>query len=189
MKPDVNRGRRQLILLAIVFLGPLVVAAILYFTGWRPMGTTEHGRLIQPTVMLPDVQAESLNGTVTGLRGRWVLIYTDSGECSDICRATLVKIRQVHRALGKEMSRVQMLFCIARETPNMKYLAQEHPALLLAAPENPLTQTVKTQLNPEPGEVLLADTLGNILLRFPPQTEMRDMHEDVKKVLKLSRIG
>lgn len=182
-------GRKQLLLLAAVFLGPLLIAIGLYFSGWQPEGSTEHGVLIRPSRLLPDSPATSLTGSPVELRGRWLLIYSDGGECGPVCRETLVKLRQVRRALGKDMNRVQMLFCMTSISPDQDYLGRELAGLAIAGPESPLTTSLVADLSPRSGEVLVADTLGNIMLRFPRETSMRAMHEDLKKLLKLSRIG
>jgi len=50
MTEATHKGRRMLVLLAVVFLGPMAVAMALYFTGFqlRPGATTQHGELYQP---------------------------------------------------------------------------------------------------------------------------------------------
>ncbi len=46
------RGRARLLLIAAVFLGPLVAAAWLYYSGQglQPEGRTNAGRLLEPIV-------------------------------------------------------------------------------------------------------------------------------------------
>ena len=39
------------------------------------------------------------------------------------------------------------------------------------------------------GDVFVADPLGNLVLRFPAGTAMKDMHADLKLLLKASQIG
>ena len=38
-------------------------------------------------------------------------------------------------------------------------------------------------------EILLIDPLGNLMMRFPLSDDPKGMLEDIKKLLKLSRIG
>jgi hypothetical protein len=38
-------------------------------------------------------------------------------------------------------------------------------------------------------EILLVDPLGNLMMRFPLDIEPKGMLEDIKKLLRLSRIG
>ena len=50
-------GRLQLFLISLVFFGPLILAAWLYFSGegWRPAGRTNHGELLEPLVNIGEV--------------------------------------------------------------------------------------------------------------------------------------
>lgn len=45
-------GRLQLLLLSLVFFGPLILAAWMYFsgTGFQPEGRTNHGQLLDPLI-------------------------------------------------------------------------------------------------------------------------------------------
>ena len=54
-----GRGRIQFLLIAAIFLGPLAIAAWMYFSGSTliPEGRTNHGALLQPIVHLPDATA------------------------------------------------------------------------------------------------------------------------------------
>jgi len=40
-----------------------------------------------------------------------------------------------------------------------------------------------------PGEIVLADPLGNLVLRYPAGTGMKGIHGDLKHLLKISTIG
>jgi len=39
------------------------------------------------------------------------------------------------------------------------------------------------------GDVYLVDPLGNLMMHFPKQTGMQGMQEDLKRLLRVSRIG
>ena len=89
-----GKGRVQLLLIAAVFLGPLALAAWLYFAGQglTPEGRTNSGALLQPIVNLPEALPQSpLRGQIDG---HWVLLYTNTGDCDDACELSLYTLRQ-----------------------------------------------------------------------------------------------
>ena len=50
-----SRSRLQLLLVGLVFGGPLVVATVMYYAGlWQPAGSTNHGALLDPIVNLAE---------------------------------------------------------------------------------------------------------------------------------------
>jgi hypothetical protein len=51
-----GRGRIQFLLIAAIFLGPLAIAAWMYFTDSEliPEGRVNHGALLHPIVNLPE---------------------------------------------------------------------------------------------------------------------------------------
>ncbi|MBM4195809.1 MAG: hypothetical protein FJ197_01740 [Gammaproteobacteria bacterium] len=191
--PQVPKNRRTLLLLTLVFLGPVAVAMVLYFTGfqWRPQGTTHHGELYQPARPLANVGFDQPGepGRTRMLQGRWTLIYVGTGACDAGCRQALVEIRQVRRALGRDMERVQRLFVVTQGTPDEAFFAAEHPGLGYTTSAADVANLVRV-IEPRGGhEVFLADPLGNVLLRYPAGTGMKGMHADIKHLLKASTIG
>ena len=79
-KTDI-KGRFQLLLIASVFFGPLILAAWLYFSGagLQPAGRTNHGELLEPLLSIPDALPESAIHEHFG--DSWLLIYSNSGVC------------------------------------------------------------------------------------------------------------
>ena len=185
-----NRGRRILVLMAFVFLGPLAVAFALYYGDiWKPTGMAVNGLLIEPPRPLP---TDSL---ITGadeprFRDLWTLVMVEPGDCDEVCRKALVESRQVRRALGKERDRVQRVWLVSEGTADARFLAEEHPYLATVPANEPRLAPVLAIIGEvAPGEVLVVDPLGNLMMRFPPGTTMRAMDTDLKKLLKISRIG
>jgi len=193
MNAAANKGRRTLLLLALVFLGPMGIAMALYYTGfqWRPQGSTEHGELYQPPRPLPELDLQLLGegGGNAGLRGKWTFIYAGPGDCATACREALVEMRQVRRALGRDMERVQRLYLVTGGEPDLAWLATEHPGLDVAA-GGEATNAVLQAIGEAPaGSIFLADPLGNLVMRYPAGTGMKGMHQDLQRLLKISTIG
>ena len=180
-------------LMALLFFGPLAIAIAMYYSGgarWRPQGSIAHGTLLAPPRTLPGEVMLLADGATAGFTGKWSLLYVGRGDCDDACKETLYRIRQVRRALGKEMARVQRFFIATGGEPNRGFVAADHPGLLVMAEGLAARDVVLATLGAfSEGEVFIADPLGNVVLRFPANTAMKDMYDDLKLLLKASQIG
>jgi hypothetical protein len=189
----VQRGRRTLLLLALVFLGPMVVAMLLWFTGfqWRPAATTEHGVLYRPARPLPasTMTIAETPATRVPLAGKWTLIHIGPGNCDAACRTALVEMRQVRRALGRDRDRVQRLYLVTAGAADLGFLAGEHAGIGVLGPGPEAVSLVEIAGGAAPGEIFLADPLGNLVMRYPAGTGMKGIHTDLARLLKISTIG
>lgn len=184
-------GRTQLILIAIVFLGPLAIATWLYTGGdaMQPEGRTNHGELLEPITSLADELAA--DSPVHALyEDSWLLVYRNTGPCDDPCRSALFTVRQSRLMLGREMERVQRVFLHGESAPDTVFLTEEHPGLhtikdssLEALLDN------KQPANVPAGGYYLVDPFGNLVMYFRPDLDPADMVDDIKHLLRLSRIG
>lgn len=185
-----KRGRLQFLLVAAVFLGPLALAAWLYFAGedLAPAGRSNHGALLEPIVglreALPDSPLHAHND------GYWMLLYANAGECDTSCEFALYTLRQSRLMLGKEMDRLVRVFLHGATAPDKVLLAEEHEGLVILQDSSldALLQHKKpAQL--DAGGYFLVDPLGNLVLYFHPGIDPSDMVDDIKHLLELSRIG
>lgn len=193
MMDDMMRGRRTLLLLALVFVGPMALAMGLYFSDfqWRPRATTEHGELYRPARPLPDfaITLPANPGGNATLHGKWTLLHLGPGECGTECRDALVATRQVRRALGRDMERVQRVFLVTSGNADRAVLAAEQPDMGLAGTAPDTAGVLAVVGAASPGEVYLIDPLGNLVMRYPTHTTMKGMHADLQRLLKVSTIG
>lgn len=191
-----RKARLTLMLLAVVFLGPMLVAVVMYYTDfrWRPAHTTQHGVLYQPPRPMPDATMAMVGGAGGNatLRGKWTLIYIGPGDCEAPCHEALDEMRQVRRALGRDMDRVQRLYVVTGGPPDTAFLEKEHPGIgVIANPQ--LAQDLAGQAGQHEqvgtGDIYLTDPLGNLVMRYPSGTSMKGMHGDLKHLLTVSTIG
>lgn len=180
-------------LMALLFFGPVALAIVMYYAGgdqWRPSGSKAHGILLAQPRTLPTGVIVLPDGATADFGGKWSLLYVGRGDCDDACRETLYRTRQVRRALGREMSRVQRFFIATSGTPDAPFLTTDHPGLLVL-PDGLATRDAVLATLGEfgDGDVFIADPLGNVVLRFPAGAAMKDMHEDLELLLKASQIG
>jgi hypothetical protein len=185
-----GKGRVQLLLIAAVFLGPLALAAWLYFAGQdlTPAGRTNNGALLQPITNLKDaVPASPLH---TSNDGYWVLLYANDAPCGEACLHSLYTLRQSRLMLGKEMDRLVRVFLHGDTVPDTVLLADEHKGLI-ALQDSSLKDLLdnKKPTDLEAGGYYLVDPLGNLVMYFRPDIDPGAMVEDIKHLLELSRIG
>lgn len=197
-----RRGRRQLIFLASLFFVPLLLAFWLYYgsSGWRPVGGTNKGDLINPAVPLPGVVLAQPDGARTPadfLQGKWTIAYLGDGACDERCHKALYLSRQTWIALNKDMDRVQRVFLATGPRVDMPFLAQEHVDLRVVilgddAASNSLLAEFPVLDGVAPvaaGRLYLIDPLGNLVLSYSAAAPDKALLTDVKKLLRLSHIG
>jgi len=183
-------GRIQLFLISLVFFGPLILAAWLYFsgTGFQPMGRTNHGELLEPFLNIRDRLPESPIHAHN--EGHWLLVYAEDGSCDETCEHALYALRQSRLMLGPEMERLVRVFLHGERAVDTVFIAEQH-AGLVAMQDNRLSEllTDKTPARLRAGGFYLVDPLGNLVMYFRPDIDPGEMVEDIKHLLELSRIG
>jgi hypothetical protein len=202
--PDAGqrRGRRQLLILAAIFFVPLAVAFWLYYgpSGWRPVGGTNQGDLVDPAVPLPAASLAQPYAARTApefLRGKWTIAYLGDGACDERCRQALYLSRQSRIALNKDMGRVQRVFLATGQCCDRAYLQAEHPDLVVAVIGDDAGSRALLAKFPalggvpaaEAGRLWVVDPLGNLVLSYSEQAPDKALLTDVKKLLRLSHIG
>jgi len=173
-----------LLALAILFLGPLVAAAIVYHhgEGWISK-TTNRGQLIKPPVKLQHFVFKKSDGSVLSTRdlsGRWLMLYIDPEDCGRYCEQSLYKMRQVRLALGKNRERVQRMVVTSPgyQTPQLEQLISHE----YAGTRHIIAQVTgaSTHETLQPGALYIVDPRGNIMLRYTPDASPEDMFHDLK---------
>jgi hypothetical protein len=183
-------ARAQLVFIALVFFGPLLVAAWMYYGGhFTPTVTgSNNGALLQPIVNLSEeLPASELLAQGKGL---WMLLYSTDEPCALECRDSLFTIRQGRLMLGKEQDRVISGFLHGDSLPDKVFLADEHQGLITTqdASLSRLLNNKKPADLPG-GGYFLVDPLGNLVMYFRPDMDPSDMVDDIKHLLRLSHIG
>lgn len=192
MNPPANqkRARLQFIFIAVVFLGPLLLAVWLYMQGdaLQPVGRTNRGALLEPIVNLGKELPES--PIHPHYSDAWLLVYMDAASCELGCREALYTVRQSRLMLGKDMERLKRVFLHADSAPDTVFLGGEHPGLITIE-DSSLRGLLnnKRPIELPAGGYYLIDPLGNLVMYFHSDLDPADMVDDIKHLLKLSRIG
>lgn len=182
-------ARLQMLVIATVFLGPLAVATWMYYSGaFTPEGRTNHGALLEPIINIVELMPESTIVEQGG--GSWLLIYISDAACTAECEQALYTIRQSRKMLGKEMDRLRRVFLHGDTPPDTVFLSSEHAGLIAFSDQGLSELLYKKKPAALPaGGYFLIDPLGNLVMYFEPGLDPSLMVEDIKRLLKLSRIG
>lgn len=188
MSSPKNNNKSLMFLFAAVFLLPVILAKLALDNGWFNQAATNKGVLLAPPV---DMSALDTSDT----EPKWKLLYVLPEICESKCENALYSIAQVRSALGKESDRAEVVV-VVHEKSNQGQLSQlqkKSNIRLLSVNIKSLQQVFKDN---DTDGIFIADTLDNVILRYPLQQEKeqavlhsRDILSDMRKVLKLSRIG
>jgi hypothetical protein len=190
-------ARKKLLVIACVFLLPLIVAVLMRIgvIDILPQSRTNRGILVQPPLAMkwPAAQSEALGG-------RWVLAVPLPARCNDRCERRLAGLRQLHLALGRQQAHVR-IFLIAQYTdvPPDFDVPQENSRLLAIYPyfdiapdrdsefSGPLMKARSRALVTGPDSadgIYLIDPQGRIMMYYHQDTDPNDIKSDVEHLLK-----
>ncbi|MCG7200370.1 hypothetical protein MD273_11605 [Marinobacter pelagius] len=197
--PDqVRRGRRTAFLLFALGFGPMIIATVMFYTGWlNPAGHTNNGTLVQPVVPVQALHLQTTSGEPVEARfgpdkvdPQWLLMVV-AGTCGSDCQELLYLARQVNIALGKNANRVSRAAALGAVPPGLSSKwSREYSLMERLVPAEGATPAWPTGVDPdtEP-RILLVDPFGNVMMHYGSEHSGKDMLEDLKHLLKLSQIG
>ena len=186
-------GRKVLLILAVVFLLPFTVAALLHLLDFKPNGKS-YGNLIQPPKslqfpVLKDLQGNSFKSQ-RWLK-KWSVVMVDSSNCAAPCQAQVQLLKQVHTSLNKEARRVQRVLLVPAkiEGETINNLQKKFPDLIILAGDDAATIKFSAEFNVVGGQVYLVDPLGNLMMSYPNKVNPKGLRSDLTRLLKNSWAG
>ena len=190
-----NSGRIKFLLIVFIFTVPFVISYYLskdYHAGGE-LQTSNYGSFINPIVELSqstfdDYSGENLN--VNQHLTKWSLIYRMPKNCSQRCSDEIYLIRQVNIALGKDMNRLERVIVLNQTIPSSEIddLVIKYPKAIVVK-NNSSTFINEINKITDRYVLLLTDPLGNVILGYDEGFEGKKLLKDIKKLLKLSKIG
>jgi len=195
---QVRRGRRMALLLFAVGFGPMILATVMYYTGWmNPTDHSNHGELIQPPFAVSGLEMRGADGSPMADRfgpeleePEWMMMVV-AEDCGDTCEDLLYKTRQVNIALGKNANRVNRSAWLGRMNPGLaKRWPDEYESMeKLGMPASGEPSWPPGVDPAEEPRILLVDPFGNIIMHYGSEHTGKEMLNDLKHLLKLSQIG
>lgn len=178
-----RRGRLQLILILLLTVGPMVLATGMYkLKFWVPESRSYHGELIG------NGQSRAALGVQVDEQ-RWQLLVTAPQACAADCQQLVYLARQIQIGLGRDASRATHALAVAQPVAAdyATQLQQQYPQLQRYTLDLP----AYTQGGEGDGaaQLWIIDPHGNLVLRYDPQVNGKDVLNDLRLLLKLSNIG
>ena len=172
-----------------LFALPIVASTIVYLF-FRPEATANYGELLAPPQLVTTARYLRTGGgefRFAELRGKWILIASDSGACPESCKAKLTLMRQVRLMLGRNADRVSRVF-VADDTQALapQALAPFEGTVSITPPRGLALPLAPVN---DRAHIYLVDPLGNVMMRFPANADPRRMLKDLERLLRASQIG
>ena len=180
-----QKNRRLFIGVFLCFALPLAAAKLILDLGWYNPGVTNKGILLDPPIEVSATENSQMPQY-------WRIATRVPEDCDDRCVNALYVVNQADLALGREGARVRPVAIQSSEqVTNLPQLSADSRMQYLVLPE---LHEELTQL-PE-GSMLIIDPLGFVIMRYEGSHDReqaiqrgRDMLDDLKKLLKMSRVG
>lgn len=181
-----NKNKMMLVLLFTAFAVPVLLAKLALEFDYFNKASTNKGQLLSPVI--------DTSSFYTLEQPSWQIAYFHKGECDASCDNAMYSLSQVWSALGKHRDRVTPMVLHSQAKALQQQLAQ-YPVLKTKQLEASALEQHQQYLQSETG-VYIIDTLNQAVLFYPVTADKnetvmiaRDVLADLRKLLKLSRIG
>jgi hypothetical protein len=193
-----RRGRLQMLFLLLACAAPVIASYLAYYVFKPEGGKTNFGTLVQP---VQDVNPAWFD---IPFNGKWTLLVArPAGECTvknESCLEALFLMRQLRIAVGRESSRVQLVWVNTDGKPVdpevlLAYDQKTAGFQILSLPADPkLKAEFDTWLNRDGAgqKIQLIDPSPAKMMVFPVTNspkEFGSIKKDLEKLLRLNRKG
>lgn len=213
-----DRNKLKLVFLLTIVALPIGLATVSYqlMQGQSISSTSNNGELIIPVIDITEFAMQNSDGEpvfqsfetmVAGIDAEdyvprpWSLLFLGTKSCDQACGDRLFYLRQLHRLLGADESRVaryyvnvgsaqealdprtQMMFSEAFSNMTVVYSEAEVLGSRLQSIITPSVDPIAEHY------IFVADPLGNVMLYFTPDNTAEEVLEDLETLLDRSSLG
>jgi len=194
--------RIALLVIAALFFLPLVLAWLMY-TGTvelQPHSTRNRGLLVQPPLPVDwagvHLEDNGQQSAETSFARHWLILHAVPRPCNESCLQQVTDLRQVHRASGRQQSRLHLALLQDFEDAEERGVLKDiyAPFQLIENPNGNLWRALdQVAMRSEPaatarGSTYLIDPLGNIMLFYAAGYDPNDLKSDLKRLLTWSKL-
>ena len=179
------RAKRLVLLIAAIAVAPVLLSYFAYYALPSDSRVNYGTLLARP---FHDVAGTTLDDkplSTRDLRGRWTVLFAGGGACGTACTSALYASRQARTIQNAERERVQRLWLIPDAGVPPPAVLDEHPDLAVAR----VDPGVAAALPEGFARIYLIDPLGNLVLAWPTDPDIKAMAKDLTRLLRASRIG
>ncbi len=186
VEPSVPRkNRRTLVLIALVFLAPLLVAGVLTVIGWQP-GVAGEGQPILPqrNFAQENVQVRLENGALWAWRDakpRLTLIALAGPDCAQQCLAALTNLAKARTMLNQNQSRLRLLYLGTPPAGAARAGMRNYWQLGIDVDDRLASLRPST---PDSVSAVLVESNGTALSLYPAGMDASSLLRDMRKVIR-----
>ena len=186
-------------LVLLVAILPVAASVTLYLIDWRQSSTVNHGELFKPARALVDNSMHDLEGKAVhfgDLHGQWAMVYFGSSSCPEACMQNLFRMRQIHIAQGRESERVERVFITTdAASAGLEAKLADYAGMHIWTADADALSKIADNFGTDPQQlaqqhsIYLVDPMGNLIMRYAPDTDPAGMRKDMERLLKYSGAG
>jgi hypothetical protein len=180
-----RRARRTIVLLAAIAIAPVAASYAVYYFFPRDV-QANHGTLLPtaPAPALEGVRADGRPFRLSDAKGQWLLVINAGERCAEACERMLYATRQARTMQGREQDRVVRTLLVTGADP-LPAESAATPGLVVAR----VDAAAAGRLPGGPPSIVVIDPLGNLVLRYAADPDIKGLAKDLARLLKASRIG
>ncbi len=166
-----------LVWLMLIFIGPLVVAVVLYsqHPAWLTQVTLNKGQLLSPPLDFNTLKKNVI--FKSSRQNRWQILYLSNTNCKQPCQQRLHHLTQVILALGKNSDQVSAILIQINLASKIKNNNISH--YLISTYEYQRFFTTKKLAT----GYYIVDPRGKIILYYPNNASAEDLYKDLTHLL------
>jgi peroxiredoxin len=194
--------RVALLLIAGLFFLPLAIAWMMHSGAidYRPGSTRNFGELVKPPQPIAwsgvSFDQDAASSGESPFSGHWLVLHAVPNPCAEACLADATDLRQVHRATGRDQSRIRLGLLHDLQDPAAALRLQDiYSAFHLVEDPDGRLWTMLDGLADQGaapgasrGATFLVDPLGNIIMIYAAGSDPNGLKRDLKRLLTWTKL-
>ena len=185
-KSKLQKNRITLVLLGVFFALPYL--AVFIYQSYPELsektGMSNKGHLFSPVHSIESLVTPEFDD----LKGKWTIVYVSGESCDQECFNQHYTMRQVRLATAKRRYKIERLNLVAADKIDDEYtqMLDKFPGekqIFLNSDKKILQAFDDLEIGQKLGRIYLMDPFLNIVLRYPVQTNPKDLLHDINKLV------
>lgn len=179
---EIGKGRRTLILVALVFIAPITLASLLALSGWMPKGRRNYGELIDPPLRVEAVTTLADGGRFVWAtpQWHWTVLLRIPPTCDRACREHLDQVGNLRISMGRHAEKIRI--AVDQPIPSDSVLGRAQGVYVLSD----VPSAIDERVHPARTDLTLAlfDPAGYLILRYPEHADLSRVRKDFGKLIR-----